>query len=207
MVNSTLPEVSAVTGTLVQVPFYVVLHIAFMCSAFWIILPLGHLTAAYTGPHFVDGAKFFHIHWISMTVGTCLVLAAFVCMLLKTQSVSRGHGYFGCVVIALFVAQFLYGALRRPALDHARREEWTKIHKSLGAIAISLAVTNGCWGAWMYQDIYNSNKFHFIPNIVIVQSVMTLAYLLARGSVEAHQRYKHVPEPPVAATRISELAE
>jgi len=209
MVNSTLAEVSAVTGTEVQVPLYVILHVAFMCASFWILLPLGSLTAAYTGPHFVDGAKFFHIHWMSMTVATFLILAAFVCILYQTKSVSRGHGYFGCVVIVLFVLQFLYGALGRPALDHARRKKWTNIHKSIGSIAISLGLTNGCWGVWMYQDIYSANKFYFIPNILIVHAVIIIVYILSQGSLEARQRKKDIPIPvqtPVAA-RISELAE
>jgi len=197
---------SGVTG--VAVPTLVKLHVVFMIASFWLLYPLGALAAVYAGPHFKAGAKFFNIHQYSMILAILLMLAGFVCVLVKTESVTQVHGYFGVFVFILCFMQPL-NAVVRPDKDHAMRRRWEYLHKGAGRLALLWGLINTILGGILYQDLYaDSALFLWNPHVAayVLAPIFVVAYIALRIRQQLTKKepdYKEQPMAPIGKKRSS----
>jgi hypothetical protein len=149
-------------------------HGRMMVLAWCVLLPVGILAARFfkitppqDWPRQLDNKSWWYTHNSLQYAGAALALAAALFVERSTALLSSSHGVLGWIVVALTIAQVVGGLLRgskggptAPAVDGSlagdhydmtlRRRVFERIHKSLGYLAVVLALaalTTGLWHA------------------------------------------------------------
>ncbi|MEO1329208.1 MAG: cytochrome b561 domain-containing protein [Pseudomonadota bacterium] len=153
------------------VGFAVSWHGRMMVLAWGVIAPVAVLTARYfkvlpnqDWPRELDNQFWWRTHWIGQSVAMALTVAS-VLLVQSAVTATGWHGRFGYGVLAIGLLQVVLGLVRGskggPTApgpdgglrgDHYDMTRWRLMfefaHKSLGYLALALAIATICLGLW-----------------------------------------------------------